>query len=570
VARQIWTRDRLIRFIASEDPEVRYWAADRLIRHHPTTSSDAVAGLLFDDHEMTPVAVARHLGRHGHPKHQAPLVRAFRTLRGQTPAYCLQALTRLGCAGAVELAGSALKREDLTEPALATIVEALGELETPEAHSQVREIIARKVELLAEPAAMRGVLRVVQPSEIPELLTRFLAGLRLRGSHRAGEAFRTLMDSLFVDDMSWCFRTGPGGHIELRKTIKAVESGYDCDISAAMGTATINHIAQRFRAGHFAEIARAIADWTREAVGDFPCEPGSDLPQRITSAVGAFAGQELLADVERLGHQLQQCVIGFQLSTAFAVARGVNFEWSLKRARGNLDDLLALAEHETAFLLNELPSAIAVVCHEDPAMPRRAEEWCLRMLEAKGPFFPKVVALETLGELGTVHFIPEMMDYLADENCYVYGAAERAMSRLGEAIIAPAIERIEAGELNPDAAHSLMVLLCDMGTFAACEAVSQHLDWFMDLVGPGATAEWVSLFGVEELIDPLRDWLDVDTAAVGQGLLLLGAIHNVSIPEEDEILEAIEDARLQEQTGDPGEDDGTLGGADGSGGNYVM
>jgi hypothetical protein len=144
------------------------------------------------------------------------------------------------------------------------------------------------------------------------------------------------------------------------------------------------------------------------------------------------------------------------------------------------------------------------------------------------------------------------------------------MSRLGEAIIAPAVERIESGELNPDAAHSLMVLLCDMGTFAACEAVSQHLDWFMDLVGPGATAEWVSLFGVEELIEPLRDWLDVDTAAVGQGLLLLGAIHNVSIPEEDEILEAIEDARLQEQTGDAGEDDGTLGGPDGSGGNYLM
>ena len=111
-----------------------------------------------------------------------------------------------------------------------------------------------------------------------------------------------------------------------------------------------------------------------------------------------------------------------------------------------------------------------------------------------------------------------------------------------------------------------MMLLCDMGTIAAYDAVSQHLDWFMDLVGPGATAEWVSLFGTEELIDPLRDWLDVDTAGVGQGLLLLGAIHNVPIPEEDEILEAIEDARLRERAQEP-EDDGTLGGPDG---NYVM
>jgi hypothetical protein len=92
----------------------------------------------------------------------------------------------------------------------------------------------------------------------------------------------------------------------------------------------------------------------------------------------------------------------------------------------------------------------------------------------------------------------------------------------------------------------------------------------MDVVGPGTTAEWVSLFGTEELIDPLRDWLDVDPASVGQGLLLLGAIHNVTIPEEEEILEAIEDARARRGPGDPGEGEGTLGGPDGTGGSYVM
>jgi hypothetical protein len=132
------------------------------------------------------------------------------------------------------------------------------------------------------------------------------------------------------------------------------------------------------------------------------------------------------------------------------------------------------------------------------------------------------------------------------------------------------VERIDSGSLNPDAAHSLIVLLCDMGTLAAYEAVAQHLDWFMDIVGPGTTAEWVSLFGTEDLIDPLRDWLEVDTAAVGQGLLLLGAIHNIAIPEEDEILEAIEDARARQQSQDSGEDDGTLGGPDSPGGSYVM
>jgi HEAT repeat protein len=570
MARLIWTLDKLVRFARSEDPEVRYWAADRLIRHHPSACCDAIAGLLFDEHDLTPSAVARHLGEHGSQKHHAMLVRGFRTLRGQTPGFCLQALTRLGYSGAIDLAGAALKREDLTESALGTILESLGELGTPEAREQVREFVARKVDLLAEPAAMRGALRVAQTSEIPEVLSGFLAALRRRGSHRAGEAFRTLMDVLQIDDTSWCFRTGPSGHIELRKTIKAVESGYDCDISAPMGTTTINQIAQRFRAGHFGEIVRAVADWTRGAVDGFPHEPASDLPERITVAVGAFAEPGMLEDVERLGHQFQQWVLGFQLSAAFAVARGVNFDWSLKQARGDLDQLLALAEHETAFLLGDLPAAIAVVCREDKALPRRAEEWCLRMLEVKGPFFPKVVALETLGELGSVHFIPEMMEYLADENSYVYGAAERSLSRLGEAIIQPAVERIDSGSLNPDSAHSLLVLLCDQGSHAAYEAVAQHLDWFMDIVGPGTTAEWVSLFGTEELIDPLRDWLDVDTAAVGQGLLLLGAIHNIPIPEEEEILEAIEDARVRQQSQDSGEDDGTLGGPDSPGGSYVM
>ena len=33
----------------------------------------------------------------------------------------------------------------------------------------------------------------------------------------------------------------------------------------------------------------------------------------------------------------------------------------------------------------------------DDVNARQAQEWCLRMLEAQGPFFPKVVALDVLG-----------------------------------------------------------------------------------------------------------------------------------------------------------------------------
>ena len=55
---------------------------------------------------------------------------------------------------------------------------------------------------------------------------------------------------------------------------------------------------------------------------------------------------------------------------------------------------------------------------------------------------------------------------------------------------------------------------------------------------------------------------------VGQGLLLLGAIHNVRIPEEDEILQAIEDER-ERQEGEDADDD-TREGSEGSGGDFVM
>lgn len=564
----IWNFEGLVGFTKAEDPEVRYWAVDRLIRHFPAACCDSIARLLLDDHEVTPTVVARHLGEHGGPRHHAILVRGFRMLRGLMPGYCLHALGRLGHAGVVDLATQALKRGDLTEPALGIILETLAELGSRDARDLVREFISRKQELLAEPSGMRGALRVVDSGEIPELLSRFLTALQWRGSHRAGEAFRTLMDELRIDDASWCFRTGPGGHIELRKTIKAVESGYDCDISGIIGRKTINHIAQRLRAGGLVDIVRAIAEWTCASTARLPVEADEDLPQRLASAVGSFMRQEMVDEVERLGQQVQQWLLGFQLSAAFAVARGQNFDLSLKRARGDLDKLLRLGEMETAFLVFELPSAIAVVCKDDEVRARKAQDWCLRLLEAQGPFFPKVVALETLGELRTVHFISEVMDYLSDENSYIYGAAERALSKMGEAIIGPAVARIEAGSLDADAAQSILVLLCDMGTRSAYEAVTDHLDWFMNEVGPGTAAEWVSLFGTEELIDPLRDWLEGDPALVGQGLLLLGAIHKVSIPEEDEILQAIEDARAT-QGESPGKEGGP-GGTEGEGGSYLM
>lgn len=564
---RIWDYDDLVRYTKWDDPEVRFWAIDRLVRHYPDACCDPISGFLLDDHELTPSLVAKHLGEHGDASHHPILLRGFRLLRGLTPGLCLQALARLGYPAVTDLARSALQRGDLTEPALAIIAEALADLGTPDACEVVREYVDRKVELLSEPGALHAALRVADASEIADVLSRYLTALQWRGGHRAGEGMRTLMDALQIDDAGWCFRTGPSGRIELRKTIKAVESGYDCDILAAMGETTIKQIAHKFRVGDLGEIVRAIADWTRAAVAKLPDDAEDDLPERIAAAVGAFTTRPVVDDVEKLGHQFQQWVLGFQLSAAFSVARYCNVELALRRARGNLDRLLDLAERETAFLLPELPGAIAVVCKGHEARSRRAQDWCLRMLESQGPFFPKVVALETLGDLRAVHFVPEIMEYLSDENSYVYGAAERALGKMDDAILQPAMARIESGLVDPESSHSLLVLMCDLGTHAAYEAVVRNLDFFMDEIGPGSATEWIALFGTEELIDPLRDWLEEDPALVGQGLLLLGAIHNVRIPEEDDILQAIEDERAR-QEGDA--DDDAPEGPEGDGGDYVM
>jgi hypothetical protein len=411
------------------------------------------------------------------------------------------------------------------------------------------------------------VLKVVDAGEIPDILSRFMTALQWRGAQRAGEGFRTLMDALAIDDCGWCFRTGPSGRIELRKTIKAVESGYDCDILAAMGEATIKQIAQRFRAGEHADIVLAIADWTCAAAAKQKADSVNEDPTR---AGRCGQGVLLVAHPRSLREARPPVPAVGRRVRAVRRVRGRARDQSqlaLEAARGDVDKLLKLAELETAFLLPDLPAAIAVLCLDDEARERKAQDWCLRMLEAQGPFFPKVVALETLGELRAVHFIPEVMEYLSDENSYVYGAAERALSLMGEAIVQPARAKLEARSLDPDAAHSLLVLLCDLGSRGSYEAVTSNLDWFMDEVGPGSTAEWVSLFGTQELIDPLRDWLEEDPALVGQGVLLLAAIHNVRIPEEEEILRAIEDER-QRLEAEP-EADGAGGGPDRDGGSYL-
>ena len=71
---RIWSFDELARYTKYEDPEVRYWAIDRLIRHFPEDCPDAVQGFVLDYHEATPAMVAGHLFVHGIPKHYPVLL----------------------------------------------------------------------------------------------------------------------------------------------------------------------------------------------------------------------------------------------------------------------------------------------------------------------------------------------------------------------------------------------------------------------------------------------------------------------------------------------------------------
>ena len=126
-----------------------------------------------------------------------------------------------------------------------------------------------------------------------------------------------------------------------------------------------------------------------------------------------------------------------------------------------------------------------------------------------------------------------------------------------------------------------MMCVCEMREALQISqpSVSKHLKILEEagLVSFKKDGLWVDYFltdgrkspYVASLMGNLQHWLEEDPVMVGQGLLLLGAIHNVTIPEADEIQQAIEDERAR-QTGEPGDGEGSPGDSDLEGGNYVM
>lgn len=585
---KVWSFEQLTYHVKSEDPEVRYWAVERLVRDYQDQATGPIAILLLDDHDQTPNLVAEHLGEHGDKEHYSILTRAFRRMGGQTPGLCFEALVKLGYPEAVGLARGALEKGNLPAPAIAMVLEALAGLDSEPARALVHETLERRVELLVEPGALRALLRVSANADFPSVVTHLARSLQWRGLGQAGELFRALTDDLEADDCGWCIRTGPDGRIDLKKTIRAIESAYDCEILSEHGPLPVEEIGaparprpgleaalkmerprgisrevvreltQGLRAGDPIAVETSLEAFIRAKAAIVPRLPGDTLPDRIAAFAAALASPDHRPDAERLGPAYHQWLVSALISAAIKLVRYRNYRLEVERAEGNLDALLSLLEEETAFLTEVLPPAIVRAAAGSSSMAIGA---CVRLLESRGPFFPKVLALETLGMLKAEDHVPEVLDYLADDNSYIYTSAEKALGAIGEAIVPAARGRIEAGALDTDSAESIAMLLARLGTKPAMDLALSQVEFFIEEIGAGQTAEWFSLFGTRELLDPLRKVLSRDPARAGQAVLLLAAIHNVRLPEEDSIRAAIEDY-WRKQGGEGEEDEGS--------GRYVM
>jgi hypothetical protein len=574
----LWSRQELERYLRYEDPEVRYWAADRLARHFPNESAAALAPYLFDDHELTPELVAGHLGRHGGPEHVPALQRAVTRLRGLPAARALEAILRLKGNKAIDLVREAAGRRDFDQECWMVILEALADRGDAAAQEELKDVLKRRADWVGVPAILEAALRQAKPGGYRPLLQAWLRSLQWRGagdaSHGdgAGESFRVLMDHLQIDDCGWGFRTTLAGRVDFARTVKAVESSYDCELT--LRPEERDALARAFEAGAFEASAACLAETVRALARRLTAAPGDDLPDRISEAASFWGDTEVVQAVEALGPHLREWVVGFLLSAVIKMARYRNYELAVRRAGTDPAALLPLLEIETSALLEVLPEALkqSVEAAGGPTTAARSEarraveERCLALLTMRGPFFPQVMALETLGALGSAGAVSEVLDFLSEDNSYLYEAAEHALSTLNDSILEPARARLEADSLGSDAAHSLLIVLCEQGSPQALRLVLDHFDGFVEAAGPGDAARWMSLLGARELIDPLRRILSQDTAQVGQALLLLGAVHNVRIPEEAEIRRAIDefwkDQPEESDGGDTGPDDGS--------GKYVM
>jgi len=543
----LWSYDQLARFTRYEDSEVRYWAMERLVTLFPVEAADIVADLLLDDHDATPDMVAEHLGLHGGPHHVPVLLKGFRKTTGITPGRCLEALARLGYEGTPAVAETALHQRELSESCLGLMVNALADMAagakgSSEAAERAREFLLRRPELFAEPSALRGAVALFAPSDFGELLMKWITALHFRGVDQVDSCIRVLIEELQLEDCGWCVRTDRSGRIDLLRTIKAIESGFDLDVRSVIPAEALTALAQRLQGGEFTAIAATLGGFVRERALAVPADDHDQLPARLAALGLAFESTDLLEMADRLEPAMHQWLIGVLIAASVKVATYRNYLIEMERAGKDLGALLGLAAVETSCLLNSLPAKAAAAVEAGPPEHRTiAIDWCVRTLEARGPFYPKAIALDLLGALEAAGLVPEISAHLADDNAYIYGAAERALSKIGQPVIDHARLLLARGGAHPDTLQSLLRLSCELTRKDSLALMLEHFDEIFDTIGPEAGAEAAGVLGHQDLVPHLRRWLDRAPAMAGHALLLIGAINNVPIPEEESILKAIDD-----------------------------
>ncbi len=563
----LWSFEQLARFVRYEDGEVRYWAADRLIHLYPERAAGAVADLIFDDHDTTPALVAGHLGSHGSAAEMPALVRGFRRGAGVLPGHCLAALARLGCPEAPALAREALHRPDLGEDALALIVAGLAEMAgrpgdeaTPpdrtaalreSAADAAREILLRRPELYADPIALSGCLKIFGDDRLGDLAAKWITALHFKGIEPAEPGIRAIQEDLQLEDVSWCLRTDRSGRVDLDRSLRAVENGYDREVRVLIPEADRTALSAAFGRGEFREMAGTLAALVESralAASASSTDAGDALPLRLAALASGFRRDDVLNETDILGHPMHTWLIALLLSALFKTAGYRNYVRESERARGDLGALLPLAEAECRALSHVLPPLLVEAAGEPDR--DRLEQWCVATLEARGPFFPKMTAIETLGAMRLPAHLPMLFGCLSDENGFIYGAAERALVRFGNEGVEAIRAEVEREKIHPDLLHSALVVLSDLMTPPALSLVVDHFDDFMEAAGPDEGPELAGLFGARELIPHLRRWLKRSEgspsrvtleARFGHALLLVGAINNIPIPEEERILQAIDE-----------------------------
>ncbi|HXI04321.1 MAG TPA: hypothetical protein VNI57_14210 [Candidatus Saccharimonadales bacterium] len=584
----LWSFDQLARLTRFEDAEVRYWAADRLVHLYPERAAEVLAGLLFDDHDSTPALVAGHLGTHGRETHFPVLLRGFRKGSGSLAGHCLEALARLGSPEAPALARESIHRRDLGEESLARIVGGLcemqafrdeaGEREIPQpliddAADAAREMLMRRPELYAETPALHGCFRLFGKDQIGDLAGRWITALHFRGIEGAEAGVRVFQEHLGLEEISWCLRTDRSGRVDLGRSLRAIENGYDCEMRAHLPSDEYGDLEEAFGLGAFQGIVGGLAALVERRAKEQAAREGTDrddLPRMIASLAAGLSEPAILREAEQLGQALHTWLVSLLLSALFKCVVYRDLARECLEAGDDFEKLLELAEVESSSLVRLLPPRLASAAGD--ANRERLEHWCVATLEARGPFFPKVIALETIGEMRLAGHLPLLLGYVAEDNGYFYGAAERSLLRMGDDAVETVRAELEKQKLHPDAMHSVLHVLADLMTPAALALALDYFDEFMETAGPEDGAELMALFGARELIPYLRRHLQraagfpsriATQARVGHALLLLGAIHNVAIPEEDRILQTIDEYWMEGP-------DGPSGGTGPSGGSWVM